>query len=101
MENDIYIYTGKQLLWELYQKFKSVDDIVWKKFLDDNDEFGNFKDIEADRLYVVNSELEILREAHIEDLTFQEVLKAFQDAAPYWRDQWLKELRDRFSGKVE
>lgn len=99
--NDIYIYTGKQLLWELYQKFMSVDDIVWKKFLDDNDEFGNFKDIEADRLYVVNSELEILREAHIEDLTFQEVLKAFQDAAPYWRDQWLKELRDRFSGKVE
>lgn len=101
MTNDIYIYTGKQLLWELYQKFMSFDDIVWRTFLDDYDEFGNFKDIEADRLYVVNSELEILREAHIEDLTFQEVLKAFQDAAPYWRDQWLKELRDRFSGKVK
>lgn len=89
MTNEIYIYTGKQLLWELYQKFMSVDDIV----------FGNFKDIEADRLYVVNSELEILREAHIEDLTFQEVLKAFQDAAPYWRNEWLMELRKRFGNQ--
>lgn len=89
MTNEIYIYTGKQLLWELYQKFMSVDDIV----------FDNFKDIEADRLYVVNSELEILREAHIEDLTFQEVLKAFQDAAPYWRNEWLMELRKRFGNQ--
>lgn len=97
--NDIYIYTGKQLLWELYQKFMSFDDIVWRTFLDDYAAFGNFKDIEADRLYVVNSELEILREAYIEDLTFREVLKAFENAAPYWRDQWLKELRNRFSNR--
>lgn len=51
--NDIYIYTGKQLLWELYQKFMSFDDIVWRTFLDDYDEFGNFKDIQKQIDYML------------------------------------------------
>lgn len=92
--SETFIYTGKQLIWELHQDYLMYadDDISWTDWIDDYE-------IEPDKLYVVNSQLEILRDVQIEDLTFKDILVAFQNAEPYWRNEWLKELREKFGNR--
>lgn len=94
---EVFIYTGQQLLWELHKSYLmfAEDDTPWRDYLAD----CGYENIESSKLYVVNEELAILRKAEIEDLTFKDILNAFESAAPYWRDQWFMELRKRFGNQ--
>lgn len=58
VNDDLFIYTGKELLWEFWQDYKD--------FADGETNFENFafclKHIEADKRYKTNSELSYIEE---------------------------------------